>query len=103
MTTQLFLSKKVKAPTIGIITAILTLSASLVYAQAAAPSAAAPAVAVAVAPGKNFTAHKEKELAHIAHRLQILQTLQSCVQAATDHAALKACHVTAKSTENTGH
>jgi hypothetical protein len=42
-----------------------------------------------------FAAHKQKELAHIAHHLQVIQTLQSCVESATDRAGLKACNETA--------
>jgi hypothetical protein len=51
-------------------------------------------------PGSaNFAQNKQKELDHIAAHMQILQTMQSCVQSASDHAALKACHDTAKQSE----
>ena len=42
-----------------------------------------------------FAEHKQKVLARIQSRLEIMQTLQSCVQAANDHAAIKACEKTA--------
>lgn len=45
--------------------------------------------------GARFEAHKQQELARIANRIQVLQTLQSCVQAAADHHAVKACNETA--------
>jgi len=49
--------------------------------------------------GPNFAEHQQKELAHIATHIQILQTLQSCVQAATNHESLKACNETAHQSE----
>lgn len=42
-------------------------------------------------PGPNFAAHKQKILDQIAHRIQRLQAIQSCIQNAQDHRAIKAC------------
>ncbi|MES2353580.1 MAG: hypothetical protein V4568_04095 [Pseudomonadota bacterium] len=42
-----------------------------------------------------FAEHKQKVLTRIQSHQQIIQTLQSCVQAANDHAAIKACEKTA--------
>jgi hypothetical protein len=43
-----------------------------------------------------FAQHKQNELNKIQAHMQILQTLQSCVQAATDHAAIHSCNQTAE-------
>ena len=43
-----------------------------------------------------FAAHKQKLLDKVQARLQVLQTLQLCVQAANDHAAVKICEQTAR-------
>ena len=43
-----------------------------------------------------FPAHQAAVIANIQGRIQIEQQHLSCAQAATDHAALKACHETAK-------
>jgi hypothetical protein len=43
-----------------------------------------------------FAQHKQNELNAIQAHMQIMQTLQSCVQAATDHAAIRACNQTAE-------
>ncbi|MBF0134646.1 MAG: hypothetical protein H7833_18040 [Magnetococcus sp. DMHC-1] len=40
---------------------------------------------------EKFPEHKAKVLKNIAERLARLQHVQSCVQAAADHKALKAC------------
>lgn len=42
-----------------------------------------------------FAEHKQKVLARIQSHMQVMQTLQSCVQAAKDHPAIKACEKTA--------
>lgn len=42
-----------------------------------------------------FSEHKQKVLARIQTHLQVLQTLQSCVQAANDQPAIRACEKTA--------
>jgi len=42
-------------------------------------------------PGPNFAAHKQQVLNNIAQRIQRLQSLQTCVQNAQNHAAVKAC------------
>jgi hypothetical protein len=61
---------------------------------ASAPAASAPATAD---PAAKFAARKEKALARIAAHLQALQAQQSCVQAATDRAGMKACRKAARS------
>jgi hypothetical protein len=72
------------------------------YRLALLAIALAPALACAqgtppVAGGSAaFAQHKQRELARIASHLQALQTLQSCVQSATDHAAVKACNEAAR-------
>lgn len=43
-----------------------------------------------------FDQHKQHELARIQARLQTLQNLQSCVQSATDPAAMRTCHQNAR-------
>lgn len=43
-----------------------------------------------------FQAAKEANIANIQEKQQIVQTHLSCVQAAADHAAIKACHKTAE-------
>ena len=85
MMSSLFLSKSVRL----LLSALLALSATVALAQNAEPGAGQGA-------GKNFEEHKQKELARIAQHLQMMQTLQSCVQAATDHAAIKSCNEAAK-------
>jgi hypothetical protein len=62
------------------------------HAQSAPPAASAPKAAD---PAK-FDEHKQRELARIEKHLSGLQTLQSCVKAANDHAALKACNQAAR-------
>jgi hypothetical protein len=65
----------------------------------AALEANAQAVAVPVPPPTSldkFAAHKQREMARIASRIQILQNLQACVQSANDHASMKACHQAAR-------
>jgi glycyl-tRNA synthetase beta subunit len=39
-----------------------------------------------------FQAAKDANIANIQERLQVVQTHLSCVQAAADYAAIKACH-----------
>ncbi len=46
--------------------------------------------------GGNIAAHKQKELAKIQQKMQILQTLQSCVSGAADATAIKSCNATAQ-------
>lgn len=43
-----------------------------------------------------FQANKEQRLSNLQERLQVIQTHITCLQAAQDHAAMKACHDTAK-------
>ncbi len=71
--------------------AFLATTSGVSLAQSAGP--AAP-------PGANTQAglaqHKQKELARIGAHMQVLQTLQNCVQAAPDHAAIKGCNEAAR-------
>ena len=69
----------------------------LLFLVAAAPFAAAqPGGAAAPGSGGDFAQHKQRELARIAERIQALQALQGCFQAAVDQAALKTCNETAR-------
>lgn len=40
---------------------------------------------------KDFQAHKDRILKHIGERMEKMQKIQSCVQAANDFQAMKAC------------
>ena len=62
------------------------LAPAIAAAQSASPTSSTPA---------GFAQHKQMELSRIAAHLQIMQTLQTCVQSAADHAAIKACNETA--------
>lgn len=73
---------------IGLLSLALAMTSGVVLAQTAPP--------VGGGRGAKFEQHKQKMLAHIAARIQVLQTLQSCVQSATDRTAMKACHDAAK-------
>ena len=64
---------------------LLTAASAVAMAQSGTPQPAA------AGDPANFTAYKQKELAHIAAHIQAAQTLQTCVQGAADRAALKAC------------
>lgn len=50
-----------------------------------------PAIALAEADPATFQADKEREIAKVLEKVQTAQKNLSCVQAAEDHAALKAC------------
>jgi hypothetical protein len=92
MATHSFLSSMIPAATI--------LSLSLAGTAAFAQTTTTPAPPSAPkGTGANFQEHQQKELARIGQHIQILQTLQSCVQSATDHAAIKTCNETAKQSE----
>jgi hypothetical protein len=52
----------------------------------------ASATAFAAPDPATFQAEKDIRIANIQERLQIVQTHLSCVQAAQDHPAMKACH-----------
>jgi hypothetical protein len=62
----------------------------------AALEANAQAVAVPAPPpttvSDKFSAHKQREMARIAGRIQVLQNLQACVQNANDRPGMRACH-----------
>jgi len=77
---------------------LLALCIAMLCQHARAQSTPTPAQ-----PTPNFSAPQQKELTHIAARIQVLQTLQSCLQAATDHAGIKACNQTAKQSEHPPH
>jgi hypothetical protein len=69
--------------------------ACILTANAQSTSAPAPSAPKGQPNPARFAEHKQKVLARIQSHLQIMQTLQSCVQAANDHAAIKACEKTA--------
>ena len=73
------------------ISALILASLLLTPTAFAANPAPAPAPGKVGQPGPNFAAHKQKVLDQIAQRIQRLQTVQTCVQAAQDHQAMKAC------------
>jgi len=50
----------------------------------------------------NITAHKQKELAKIQQKMQVLQSLQSCVSGATTGDAIKQCNETARASMGHG-
>ncbi len=50
-----------------------------------------PALAIADTDDAAFQAEKERQIAIVLEKVQIAQRNLSCVQAAQDHAALKAC------------
>ena len=84
--------------------ALLMLGCSMAMAQtppaatsapAAPPGASAPATAPSAAPASsrgNFAAQKARQLERIGHHIAELNAEQSCVQAAQDVEALRACH-----------
>ena len=74
----------------------------LLLLAAAAPlcAGAQPAGAAAPGSGADFAQHKQRELARIAERIEALQKLQGCVQAAADHAAVRSCNETARASMN---
>jgi len=55
-----------------------------------------PAMAVADTDQAVFQADKDRAIANVLEKVQIAQKNLSCVQAAQDHAALKACDETFK-------
>ena len=76
---------------------ILQVSKRMLLLVAAAPCiVAAQPGGAAPGGGADFAQHKQRELARIAERIQALQTLQGCVQAAADHNAIKACNENAR-------
>ncbi len=62
---------------------VLAATSGLSLAQSSAPSSATDPAA--------FAAYKQKTLTRIASHIQVAQTLQTCVQGATDSAAVKSC------------
>jgi hypothetical protein len=87
-----------------------TAIALLSFAALAAGSAAhAQGAVYPTAPGVNggmnsgnITAHKQKELAKIQEKMQVLQSLQSCVNGATTSEAIKQCNETARASMGHG-
>jgi hypothetical protein len=77
---------------------MMFISAALVFTCAASAQTPLPS-AVGTPKGASetarFTAHKQKLLDRIQARLQVLQTLQSCVQASNERTAMKVCEQTA--------
>ena len=67
----------------------------LMALAAAAPYAAGAQPAAPVGRG-DFAQQKQRDLARIAERIQALQALQGCVQAAADAAALQTCNENAR-------
>jgi len=59
------------------------------------------AIAVADHDPATFQADKDQHIANILERIQIDQKDLSCVQAAQDHEALKACRITIKEDRDT--
>ena len=78
---------------ISLIAAALAGMASMAGAQTAPAGGPDPA---------KFAEHKQLELQRIGQRMQALQTLQSCVQAAPDHAALRSCNESARASMGRG-
>jgi hypothetical protein len=72
-------------------TAKKILAALAAVSLATAAQAGTPAAQGSVEQPE-FAQHKQRELARIAERIRILQTLQSCVQSASNHAAVKSCN-----------
>ncbi len=68
----------------------------MLFVAAAAPCGVAAQPAGAPGGGADFAQHKQRELARIAERIQALQALQGCVQAAADHGAMKTCNENAR-------
>jgi len=60
----------------------------------------APATVIADTESTTFEADKDRYIANILERIQIDQKNLSCVQAAQDQTALKACDVPVKSDDN---
>lgn len=69
---------------------------SILLAVIYSASLLAPAMAAADTDPATFQADKERHIANILEKIQIDQKNLSCVQAAQDHAALKACDVPVK-------
>ena len=78
-------------------TALSIALSSLAFAAAAQTPAPVPGTPTVpgTGSGSGIAAHKQKELAKIQERMQVLQTLQSCVNAATTAEAIKQCNATA--------
>jgi hypothetical protein len=77
---------------------MIFISAALAFSCAANAQSAPPSAAGAPKGSSDparFTMHKQKLLDRIQARLQVLQKLQSCVQAANDGVAIKVCEQTA--------
>jgi len=75
----------------------LQVPAMVLVLVAVAPCSVAAQPAAGAGPGGgDFAQHKQRELARIAERIQALQALQGCVQAAADQAALQACNENAR-------
>ena len=81
--------------------AVLAIAGSLggaaLVAHAQATAEAPPPPVAQSASSDRFFAHKQRALARIAAHVQVLQNLQSCMQAAVDRPGVRACHQAAHS------
>jgi hypothetical protein len=71
--------------------AALTMGSSLVSAQDASATASSTTTGSSSASGKDFQDRKARILQHINDRITKMQQILSCVQAAEDIKALRAC------------
>lgn len=74
---------------------ITAIVCSTAMAQIPEQSKAPAATTTASAKQPTFAEHKQKELDRIHKHQEAMKTLQSCVEAANDQPALKACNKTA--------
>ncbi len=78
----------------------MNVTKSILFSVLYGASLLAPAIAVADTESTTFQADKDRHIANILERIQIDQKNLSCVQAAQDQTALKACDVTVKKDDN---
>ncbi|MDD2725335.1 MAG: hypothetical protein PHH59_15115 [Methylovulum sp.] len=87
----------VKSTLFMIIFGVLASSVAVAATEAGAEAGAgAESVAKAPKDPAAFQTLKDQRIAGLQEKLQVIQTHITCAQAAPDHAALKACHETAK-------
>ncbi len=79
---------------IAIVLAVMMLTSIAFAANSSPTSYAGPGQSGQ--PGPNFSAHKQKILSIIAQRIQRLQAVQTCVQSAQNHEAIKVCREQAR-------
>ena len=88
------MKKLIPIALVFITTATLTVGSSSIFAQDKSVTTSTTTVsgsANSATNEKNFQEHKTKILKHIGDRLTKMQKIQSCVEAANDAQALKAC------------